>query len=73
MELFGLLVIRNLVGIFVILRWCWRSRWCQQWSQSVKQHTVSRSALGSTQPPIQWVPRLLAAGGWSWPLASISC
>jgi hypothetical protein len=34
-----------------------------------------RPALGSTQPPIEWVPGALcpggkAAGGWSWPLTS---
>jgi hypothetical protein len=36
---------------------------------------LSRPALRSTQPPIQWVPGVLspggkAAGAWSWPLTS---
>jgi hypothetical protein len=37
--------------------------------------TMSRLALGPTQPPIQWDQGLLlwgkAAGVWSWPLTSI--
>jgi hypothetical protein len=38
----------------------------------------SRPALGSTQPPIQWVPGALspggkAAGAWSWPPTSSQC
>jgi len=38
--------------------------------------TVSRTALGPIQPPIQWVPGGLslgskAAGAWSWPLTPI--
>jgi len=33
--------------------------------------TASRTALGPTQPPIQWVPGGKAAGAWSWPLTSI--
>jgi hypothetical protein len=37
--------------------------------------TSSRPALGSTQPPIHWLPAALspggkAAGAWSWPLTS---
>jgi hypothetical protein len=37
--------------------------------------TLPRPALGSTQPPIQWVPggsfpEGKAAGAWSWPLTS---
>jgi hypothetical protein len=36
--------------------------------------TSSKPGLGSTQPPIQWVPRVFprgkAAGDWSWPLTS---
>jgi hypothetical protein len=40
--------------------------------------TASRPALGSTQPPVQWVPggcflESSSAGAWSWPLTSIEC
>jgi hypothetical protein len=33
--------------------------------------TVSLSALGLTQPPVQWVRGDKATGTWSWPLTSI--
>jgi hypothetical protein len=32
--------------------------------------TSSRSALGPTQPPIQWLPGGKVAEAWSWPLTS---
>jgi len=40
--------------------------------------TVSRMALGPTQPPIQWVlggsfSEGEVVGAWGWPLTSISC
>jgi hypothetical protein len=47
-----------------------------RWGQGIFLFTTaSRTALESTQPPIQWVPEDLsegkAAGTWSWPLTSI--
>jgi len=41
-----------------------------RWGQNFLH--LSRPALGSTQPPVQWVPGLSrgsrAAGAWRWPL-----
>jgi hypothetical protein len=40
-----------------------RSRYCPQQRQRIFPLTsVSRPALGPTQPPVQWVPRVLSPG-----------
>jgi hypothetical protein len=43
--------------------------WCGTWLKKITgtallyfYFTVSRLALGPTQPPIQWVPRVLSSG-----------
>jgi hypothetical protein len=46
--------------------------------KDISSNLCVKPALGPTQPPVQWVPRVLspgqsAAGAWRWPLTPIYC